>query len=97
MERFVPIGTIVKINGIDDAKYMIVGYLPKNQAGEMRDYSALPYPVGLFDSRFFIYFNSSDVEEVISMGYMDKTYEAWMEIIEAGLQKQKEKQTQGEC
>ena len=63
----------------------------------MRDYSALPYPIGLFNSKFFIYFNSSDVEEVISMGYTDKSYEAWMEIIEAGLQNQKEKQTKGEC
>lgn len=50
-----PIGTIVTLNNQSDLKFMIVGYFPQNESGEQRDYSAIRYPMGVYDNRMYFF------------------------------------------
>ncbi len=90
MDKLLPIGTIVRMEKESKFLFMIVGYMPRNNEGEMRDYAAVRYPMGVFDSRVFFFFNHKDIEEVVYQGFENEDYHALMEIV-MGLKAEKEK------
>ena len=71
--RILPIGTIVKLKEIDKFA-MISGYYPvsSTQEGNVRDYSAFPFPEGMVDNDKVIQFDNDAVERIIVMGYQDE-------------------------
>jgi hypothetical protein len=79
-EEYLPLGTIVRLNN-SNAKVMIIarGSL-YNKLGDFGyfDYSAVPYPFGLFDSNNVLFFNQEDVQEVIFKGYKDDEEAAYI-------------------
>lgn len=81
MNKLLPIGSVVKIQESDKYAFMIVGYFPQNKEGEMRDYSAVRYPMGAYDSRVFFFINHKDISTVLFRGYENEEYSALMELI----------------
>jgi len=76
-----PIGTIVTLQNDSNIKFMIVGYFPTNQSGEQRDYSAIRYPMGIYDNRMYFFFNSSDISNIIHRGFEDDEFIIMTELI----------------
>lgn len=76
-----PIGTIVTLNNQSDLKFMIVGYFPQNESGEQRDYSAIRYPMGVYDNRMYFFFNRADICEILHKGYEDDDFAAMQSLI----------------
>lgn len=76
-----PIGTVVTLQSDSHVKFMIVGYFPTNQEGERRDYAAVRYPMGVYDSRMYFFFNATDVAEVLHTGYVDDEFVIMTELI----------------
>lgn len=67
------IGTVVKINGVDNL-LMISGYLKKKSKDEEKiwDYCAFVFPSGLRDKNECILFDHDMIEDVYAFGYQDK-------------------------
>ncbi|MBP3593855.1 MAG: DUF4176 domain-containing protein [Lachnospiraceae bacterium] len=84
MERLLPIGSIIKLDKESKICFMIVGYFPTNKEGDTRDYSAVRYPMGAYDSRVFFFINHKDITEILHEGYKDNSYENLMELIGKG-------------
>ncbi len=62
--KFLPIGSIVTLKTATK-KILIIGYLPQeNGSDEVYDYSGVPYPEGLVDSKKLLLFNHIQIEEV---------------------------------
>lgn len=76
-----PIGTVVRLQSDSQIKFMIVGYFPTNTEGERRDYSAVRYPMGVYDNRMFFFFNTEDVFEICHMGHTDDEFVVMTELI----------------
>lgn len=76
-----PIGTVVKLNENSDIKFMIVGFFPTNETGEQRDYTAIRYPMGVYDNRMYFFFNKSDIVDVVYKGYIDDEFLIMTELI----------------
>ena len=80
------IGTIVRLkNG--EHKLMIISRTPLTNSNGVigyYDYGACLYPEGLIDSTTF-FFNSEDIEEVYSEGYIDEDEEKIRESFEEKL------------
>lgn len=76
-EKFLPIGTVVKLKG-GDKKAMILSYLifPTGAAlaKDMYDYGGCAFPEGVLDSKNAIGFNHSDIEEIVHIGLEDDDY-----------------------
>ena len=76
-EKFLPIGTVVKLHG-GDKKAMITSYLIfSTGSGEIKDvydYGACTFPQGVLDSKSAVGFNHSDIAEVIHLGLEDDDY-----------------------
>lgn len=76
-EKFLPIGTVVKLNG-SDRKAMILSYLifPTGKAENrtMYDYGGCTFPQGVIDSKTAVGFNHSDIAEIVHMGLEDDDY-----------------------
>ena len=74
-EKFLPIGTVVKLKG-GTKKIMITSYLvfPNNRNGksEMFEYGACPYPAGIIDSKYAVAFNHEQIAEIIYLGHIDE-------------------------
>ena len=72
MNNFLPIGTIVLLK---DAKkrILIVGYLPQeNGSDQAFDYSGVPFPEGLIDSRKILLFNHIQIDKICHNSVIDK-------------------------
>lgn len=73
-EKFLPIGTVVKLNG-GDKKAMILSYLifptGAQEIKDMYDYGGCAFPEGVLDSKTAIGFNHSDIAEIVHMGLED--------------------------
>lgn len=82
-----PIGTVVEIKDEGTQKFMIVGYFPTNMEGEQRDYTAVTYPMGVYDNRLFYFFNHDDIKEKIHMGYVNNDFEVMCSIIDVNYKK----------
>ena len=83
MKELLPIGSVVRTEQNSNVKFMIVGYFPQNEAGEKRDYSAIRYPMGVFDNRMYFFFNGCDIYEVLHKGYTDDDFWAMSSLIES--------------
>ena len=59
--ELLPIGSIVNINGADTLNFMLVGYFPSNKDGEQKTYSAIRYPMGVYDNRMYFFFDAKDI------------------------------------
>ena len=79
--EILPIGTVVSLHPESQAKFMIVGYFPTNNDGERRDYSAVRYPMGVYDNRMFFFFNTTDIAEILHTGYVDSDFVVMNEMI----------------
>ncbi len=96
MNNYLPIGTIVVLNENADTKFMVVGYLPINQKGDCRDYSAIRYPMGMYDNHSFFFFNNKDIREVLYKGYEDDDFTSMMALLKYASEKQNDNSQRGE-
>jgi Uncharacterized protein conserved in bacteria len=85
--EYLPIGSIVVLNSSETYKFMIVGYLPTNESGEQRDYSAIRYPMGFYDNRLFFFFNHADISDILHTGYIDEDFEMMMSFLRVAKEK----------
>lgn len=90
MSEFMPIGTVVTLQENSKFKFMIVGYYPTNKEGECRDYTAIRYPMGVYDNRLFFFFNKEDVHEVLHMGYTDDDFTSMIALLKYFKEKQQQ-------
>lgn len=83
IEEALPIGSIVKIEGIG-RKLMVFGYMQKNESVSERvyDYTGVVYPEGHIDSRLHIGFNHTDITDIYFNGYEDKEREEFVKVIQ---------------
>ena len=81
MKEFWPIGTVVKIFDGEDAEFMIVGYLPRNEKGERRDYVSVRYPMGAFNNNTYFFFDHKHIKEVVFGGYHSEKFSAFLQIM----------------
>jgi hypothetical protein len=79
IEKFLPIGTIVTLNG-GDKKLMIFGRLQKDTANDkVFDYVGCPYPEGNVSPKATFLFNHADIAWVHYLGYADEDETVWNE------------------
>ena len=74
-ERFLPVGSIVILEG-GDQPILVTGYLifKKGVAAQERkmfDYGACYYPEGIVDFNSSIGFNHENIKEVLHLGYVN--------------------------
>ena len=76
MDRLLPIGTIVLLKE-SKKRILIVGYLPQ-EANNPRifDYSGVPFPEGLVDSKKILLFDHKQIEKISHNSIID------MEVVE---------------
>lgn len=76
-EKYLPIGTIVKVKN-QKPKLMIIGYCKSISVDKKqdRDYVACIYPQGILNLRESLAFKHEQIEEVLFEGYKDYTYDA---------------------
>lgn len=72
-EKYLPLGTIVKLKG-GKKKLMITGFcLYDNDHGHvLYDYCGCMYPEGMISSKELNLFNHEDIEDVIHLGVSDE-------------------------
>lgn len=93
MNTILPIGSIVKINGIEK-EIMIFGYLQKSGIGKGMavDYIGVPYPEGNVGPQTQIGFQRYDIAEVVFEGYKTEEFVPWAKLIEQYGSKQNHEQ-----
>ena len=87
-----PLGSIVQLDK-SEQKVMICGVLQKgiSTGDKVFDYVAVPYPQGLYDPRFKIGFDQADIETVVSRGYEDEDWKAFIVFLEVAARTQEAK------
>jgi len=71
MKRFLPIGSIVLLQG-SERRVMIVGVQQKEaNSDRIWDYSACIYPEGVIDSNSLFLFNDEQIEMLFFIGFQD--------------------------
>ena len=85
VQELFPIGSVVKLrNGI--RPLMIFGIKQTNlETNEEYDYIGVLYPEGNMGDKTQFLFNHEDIEEVISKGYTDETWEDFIKLIRRAL------------
>ena len=69
-ESFLPIGSVVKLS--NNKTIQLVGYGSRKESdNKIYDYCAVPFPEGFIDGNHMFFCNNDDIEELLSMGYMD--------------------------
>ena len=69
--NLLPLGSIVKINGLDD-KIMIIGVNQITKNKEKYNYRGCVHPYGYINSNNLLLFNNSDIIEIVFKGYFDE-------------------------
>lgn len=90
MNTILPIGSVVKIRGIDKA-IMIFGFLQKSGVSNVQivDYIGVPYPEGNIGAQVQIGFQRTDIVEILFEGYKTEAFTPWADLInEYGNKKQ---------
>lgn len=82
MNKYYPIGTIVKLSIDEEMLFMISGYMLKQADGKTHDYMAVPFPFGLIKSNQYIIFNQKCIIDVIHNGYCDEECQQVLEGLE---------------
>lgn len=72
MSIYYPIGTVVKLSIDSDMLFMISGYLTRQGNGDIYDYFAVPFPLGLAKENQYISFNRGCITDVVHIGYCDE-------------------------
>lgn len=95
MSVYYPVGTIVKLTVDENILFMIAGYLTKQNVGEVFDYFAVPFPLGLTKDNQYVLFNRNCIVDVIHIGYSDEEckivldgFDLFVESIKATLSKE---------
>ena len=82
-KKLLPIGTVVILKK-GTKKIMIIGYFPSEISADNSktyDYSGIPYPEGLIDSRKILLFNSEQIENIFYSGYADEEQKQFFDKI----------------
>ena len=80
MKKLLPIGTIVKINDIDN-NIIIIGFRGIDDRREVFDYIGLLHPQGFVDRKKVYLFNSSMIKNIIYNGYNTIEEEEFKKIL----------------
>ena len=71
MNNFLQIGTIVLLKD-STKKILIIGYLPQEGADtRVFDYSGVPFPEGLIDSKRILLFDHKQIEKICHNSLID--------------------------
>lgn len=71
MKRFLPLGSVVKIRGVDH-QVLIYGRAQQDlTTNEYYDYIGCEYPLGMRDLHSGILFNNNAISEVFFVGFQD--------------------------
>lgn len=101
-ERFLPIGTVVMLNG-GKKEVMIISYciFPTNgtvkdgkeivNEKKMYEYGGCIYPEGMINSNLICAFNHDQIAEVLYMGYETDKQKELSKVMNDGYEKYKEK------
>lgn len=94
-ERFLPIGSIVLLNG-GTKELMITGYcITKKQEGkentDMYDYGACTYPEGIMNSELTYAFNHNQIREILFEGYTTEKSKDMSRLLNGGFEIYKNK------
>ncbi len=68
MNKTLPIGAIIKLNGAE-VPLMIIGYSPKGIDNKQREYMGVIYPTGITSINDIRAFNKEDIKETLYSGY----------------------------
>lgn len=79
IDKYLPIGSIVLLKD-DIVMRMIIGYLNKDNE-EIKEYVCIPFPYGLMSEKTLYYFNHSDIENILFIGYKNNKYEEFNLIL----------------
>lgn len=81
-KKYLPIGTIVKLKGVDKLA-LVAGYFPQGESrkGYVWDYSAFPYPEGMIENDKVIQFDNDSIEKIIVMGYQDEKQMQFIRVL----------------
>lgn len=73
-EKFLPLGSIVRLKG-GQLPVMIIGYtvVANDDSNKIFDYNATFYPMGTLDTSIVTPFNHKQIEEIIFIGYEDES------------------------
>lgn len=71
---WLPIGTVVKVNGIEGVVMIYGRYPVRSYEGkeELYDYVGCPYPIGTLSSETNIFFDKDVITEVVFIGYINE-------------------------
>ena len=72
MSIYYPIGTVVKLSIDSDMLFMISGYLTRQGNGDIYDYFAVPFPLGLAKENQYISFYRGCITDFVHIGYCDE-------------------------
>ena len=89
-KEYYPIGTVVTLKQAPKVLFMIVGLEVQSERGECRDYVAVRYPVGEMDNKNRYFFNCSQIEKVVHMGYVNIDHETYVELLNCVMEKRKQ-------
>lgn len=85
LERYMPIGSVVKVKG-NINKYMIIGF--KDVSNEnSTDYLACIYPYGVDKTHRIYFFNHYQIEKVYYIGYINNQEREFKKDLESKEQK----------
>ena len=89
-EKYLPIGTVVMLNG-GKKRAMITGFCcidEKNQS-KLYDYSGCLYPEGVIASDKNLLFNHDQIKEIYALGFSDDEDKKFKEKLKAAIQTMK--------
>ena len=79
-EKYLPLGSIVKIVGISD--FILIIGVHQISEGETYQYSGCVHPYGYVSAEKLILFNSDVIEEVVFRGYYDDETKEFFEDLD---------------
>ena len=79
---YLPLGTVVILKNTLK-KVMIVGISQVRNLDTIQeyDYVGVIYPLGVIGERSFIFFNNSDINDLLFQGYSNPEWEEFLEIV----------------
>ena len=81
MEKFLPIGSIVILNGAEK-RLMITGYLVKESENNQEfDYSGCIYPYGIMDAEKTLLFNHEQINYIYNYGICDEECKEYLNYL----------------
>lgn len=82
MEKILPVGTVVNVEGLE-AKQIIIGLLLENSNdGKVYDYLGAVYPIGYFPNENISFFDNDSILEVLHEGYHGPDHDEYVELLE---------------